>query len=739
MAGGQDNVAALVAALGPVVSRVRTDVTAVKLDDGSRWTRDVLTPARLRAHVSGGKPRGVCPIREGEDTTQLALLDLDSHGGETPWPEMVEVAEALIETLAGEGLRAIPWRSSGGSGVHLFVVWDAPQDAYSVRAKLGDVLAVCGLKNGARGVADGEVEIFPKQDRIGSGEFGNQFILPLAGASVPLEPALGLEPMPRDYALALDWPASDPVPVREKPEAPTGGAVAADLATVRSALAAIPNEDEHDLDYDQWFQVLCALHSIDEGGPESHELAHEFSSRSGKYDAGFLDARVWPYIKADRERPVTVRTLYHLAGQHGWSPPAASADEFEALPVEADAEPALPGFVRDNKGRIEATIDNVVKAVSTSRMTGWRVAHDQFRDDLMLAPHGTDEWRPFQDHHYVDLRIVLERAGFKPVGRELIRDAVGKVAAERQFDSAMLWLETLAPGWDGVRRCGAFLPAYLGAEDTAYTRAVSRYIWSALAGRVLEPGVKADMMPILVGEQGARKTSAVEAMAPAPEHFVSIKLDKPEEELARAMRGALVAEVGELRGLHNRDHDSIKDWLSRRTEKWVPKYREFATTYPRRLLFIATTNNRQFLTDPTGNRRYPPVDVQAGDVDAIERDRDQLWAEAAHMFKTGGVDWEEAERLAKSVHHEYMIDDPWEEDIIAWLDAPADFADDDTRRGDEPFTMGDVMKGALGLRTDMKSNGHDKRVGAILRKLGFTRRKLRVHDRPVWAWTRANV
>lgn len=177
----------LIAALLPLVRRVRVDVTAVKKSDGSRWTSQPLTRERLAAHLNGGPPRGVCPIKAGESVTMAALLDFDSHKGEVSWEEMSAVVARVVDVLEiVHGMHPILFRSSGGKGVHLYLLWDGAQDAYSVRRFLKGVLESVGLKDGARGVKNGEVEVFPRQDEVGKKGYGNQFIMPLSGASVPL-------------------------------------------------------------------------------------------------------------------------------------------------------------------------------------------------------------------------------------------------------------------------------------------------------------------------------------------------------------------------------------------------------------------------------------------------------------------------------------------------------------------------------------------------------------------------
>jgi hypothetical protein len=319
--------------LSELARHVRTDVTAVKLRDGSsRWTNDPLTFARLISHVNGGPARGVCPIKGGESVTMAAWLDFDSHGGEVPWAEMVRAAKQVWQVMVMVGLRPTAWRSSGGRGIHLILLWEEPQDAFSVREHLRDVLALAGMREGARGlgVAGGEVEVFPKQNRVAPGGYGNQVILPLAGASELL--SAGREDdggdwrvLDREEAASLRWPHSAPVPVRQREaekttagEYPTvvgsakeieltgpwaegasgnrsEGIVAPGegerkglpgmlgrmpLAEVKALLDAIPNSGADELTYDRWRNVVFAVHHESNGSDEGLELAAAFSENT---------------------------------------------------------------------------------------------------------------------------------------------------------------------------------------------------------------------------------------------------------------------------------------------------------------------------------------------------------------------------------------------------------------------------------------------------------------------------
>lgn len=463
------------------------------------------------------------------------------------------------------------------------------------------------------------------------------------------------------------------------------------------------------------------------------------------YAAGLDDAVVFSLLASsehamavalDHRRQDHDRALLYLWREHcvkarGKGMAAvASPDEFDVV-AAPKGERSLPPFKRDKQGEILATVDNVTLAVRRADVCGIDIRFDLFRDEIMYSAPGRGEWQTFTDADYVRLRITLERGGFKPIGRELIRDVVLLVAGENPFDSAMDWLQALS--WDGVPRVEQFLERYFGAEASDYTRAVSRYLWTALAGRVMSPGCKADMAPILVGEQGAGKSSAVAAMAPAPEFFAEISFSEKDEDLARKMRGRLVAEIGELRGLHTREQEAIKAFISRTHENWIPKYREFAVQFPRRLVFIGTTNKDEFLADETGNRRWLPVRVGKVDVAGVTAERAQLWAEAREMFTRAGVQFRDAETLAGDVHQEHMIHDSWEDVVGDWLDT----ADDLT--GEKPRTRNflrtkDVLVEALGFNERNITRREEMRLGAIFSALGYSRKKLRIDGRVAWVY-----
>ena len=397
------------------------------------------------------------------------------------------------------------------------------------------------------------------------------------------------------------------------------------------------------------------------------------------------------------------------------------------------AEPLPLTLVRDKQGRIEATADNLVKLCSRPDMIGKQLAFDDFKDELVWAPAGQvagqQQWRAFTDVDYVDIRIELERRGMKPMGQDLLRQTVMRAAVERQMDTAQEWLSRLV--WDGVERLESFCIAGWGWQATDYSRAVGRYIWTALAGRVIEPGCQCDMAPILVGAQGAGKTSAIKAMAPSEEHYVTIPLDDHDSDTSRRLRGKLVGELEELRGLNSRAIEVIKAWITRTTEGWIPKYKEFENSFKRRIVFFGSTNDDEFLNDPTGERRWLPGRCGKIDVDWIKEHRDQLWAEGAAKFRVVGVDWEGAQTLGLAEHHEFKVTDSWESAVERWLIEPQISGKTPAEVGH--VSVAEVLAGAVSILPAHQDRGKEMRMVKVLKGLGLSRKRIPVGEDRVWA------
>ena len=497
-------------------------------------------------------------------------------------------------------------------------------------------------------------------------------------------------------------------------------------------------QHDPDSDYDSWVRVGMAIHYETDGDDEGLELWDEWSKDGAKYKSIDDLASHWRSFRVDGQNPVTGNSLRVDTAASGDEFRVITQDEVDAAMKQLPA-PIVPGtkrtqmaastaeqlaaMDRDKAGFAYATLPNVLTVMQIPELCQSKIVFDSFKHELMIStPEDDGLLRPIRDTDYTAARLWLENeALFHPVSKELVRDTVHYIGEANKMDSAQDWLLSLK--WDGVERIKDFMPRYMGTLDAAYERSVGVYLWTALAGRVMEPGCQADMCPILVGRQGIGKSRGIQAMVPDPSYFVEIRLDEDDDEIARKMRGCLIGELAELRGLRTADADRIKAFITRTHEKWTPKYMEHSTTFERRLIMIGTTNEDEFLSD-TENRRWLPVRTTGVKTAEIARDMEQLWAEAYEMWLANGIVWKEAETLAKAAHADFESEDNWTGIVARWLD--------ETKA--EHYTTADVLTLAVGIDARNVSKAHEMRLGRVMRALGYTRMQKRVAGRSIKVW-----
>lgn len=528
-------------------------------------------------------------------------------------------------------------------------------------------------------------------------------------------------PLRKDKAMPNDW---DEKSAEQQAET---------LGQLRNALVAGYDPDNRD-DWQRAGQALACL------GEQGYALWAEWSATSSRFPGGDgLDK--WDGFSGER---TDYRAVFAQAARQGWINPAQrpalgdATSVFAAAPVAALGGPLPAGAVLERpanvpdpaaggelsfmaaaQGQIAASLARVTTAL-VSPESRLRLRYDTFKEADYISI-GDGPWHEITDVDLIDLRFRFEQRGFKPVSGECMADAVRLACSSNRVDSAKLWLDGLT--WDGIPRIDSLFPTFYGTADTPYTRACGAYLFTALAGRTLVPGCQADMVVILVGVQGASKTTSVEVLSPDPANFGEVDLSKKDADVVRAIHGKQVMELAELQGLSGRALEATKAWVRRREEKWTPKFSNKESTYLRRAVVIGTTNEKEFLDDPTGERRWLPVTVGMVNSAGLREIRDQLWAEGAHRFRQGGIEWRGAEELAKAQHAQHKVHDDWIEPIMRWLDSlPIPLMGQPLpteKNGSKPLILADILIGALRMtpdRIDMKAS---KRAAKIMKSLNY--------------------
>lgn len=360
------------------------------------------------------------------------------------------------------------------------------------------------------------------------------------------------------------------------------------------------------------------------------------------------------------------------------------------------------------------------------------LAWDAFKLRVMLLQpppwsRSAREWKPrtLQDRDYSEAVMWLESLHMTPKASN-IAAVMQTVAEHNSYDRLRDYLEGLK--WDGKPRVERWLTYYLGAENCEYSRAVGmRWLVSSVA-RGLLPGCKVDTMPILEGPQGARKSTLLRKLY-GDEFFTDELSDIGSKDAIMELQGVWCLEVAEMHRFSASETNAVKKFISRQADRFRPPYGRSVIEAPRRVCITGTINpeGNAYLKDPTGARRFWPISVGSLDIDGIVADRDQLWAEAVRLYKSGVPWWvQEDEQAAVVIEQEKRT----ETDV--WADIIGPFIHSRTS-----VTQLEIFK-ELGIPTKEIDGRPAARVGRIMKKLGWqaTRERAGGEDRTVYLPTK---
>lgn len=381
-------------------------------------------------------------------------------------------------------------------------------------------------------------------------------------------------------------------------------------------------------------------------------------------------------------------------------------DALEAQPVQAQDAHWQEKLEVDRQGRVKDTLGNLALILRNDpRLKD--IAYNIHRSGIDIRRdaegHSSVPWMPIKtgwnESDLGALQIYLEHV-YGLYTPSKLKGILLAIAAERGYHPIRDYIESL-PAWDGVPRVDTLFVDYLGAADTAYTRAVARKMMVAAVARVYQPGVKFDSVVVLNGPQGMGKSSFFARLGGK---WFSDSLtigDMKDKAAPEKLQGYWILELGELAGLKKVDVETVKAFITRQDDKFRHSYGYSVEDHPRQCIIVGSTNNGDgFLRDITGNRRFWPVTcTPAGKhrpwevADVVE----QLWAEAYMLFQDGEALYlaPEIERMAEAEQTEALESDVREGMIAEYLEKllPEDWdrMDLSERRGflrGDPFTGG---------------------------------------------------
>lgn len=401
------------------------------------------------------------------------------------------------------------------------------------------------------------------------------------------------------------------------------------------------------------------------------------------------------------------------AATQPWIPPAEAAGDWRTK------------LITNHHGIARPLLANAITAIREAPEWAGVLAYNEFAARIEMkkpAPWGGAAGQQWTDQHDRLACDWLQHSGIL-VGVETAGHACQTVALERPFHPAREYIESLR--WDQTGRIDGWLSLYVGADHSDYVSAVgARWLLQAVA-RILHPGVKADCILVLEGDQGIGKSTAARTLFDP--WYCDHLPDLSSKDSFVQLCGMWAVELSELSTISRAEANRVKAFLSSATDRFRFPYGKRAVDIPRQTVFVGTINNDEYLRDETGNRRFWPIRCGKIELDTLERDRDQLWAEAVARFRAGSRWWLDTPDLSRQAEREQMErfeTDAWSEPIETWLTGRAD------------CSVEQILTYCIEKPRSQWTQSDKIRIARTLRGLGLERYRVRDGDSLQWRYRR---
>lgn len=343
-------------------------------------------------------------------------------------------------------------------------------------------------------------------------------------------------------------------------------------------------------------------------------------------------------------------------------------DEPNGVSGQVNTLPAVAWYV-NGEGVMPRNLTNTVNFFldPTSKLYSL-VKYDEFKGKILFnkpAPwHYAYKHGSWADDDTTQCKYFLSRFENYDVTRDRVEEAVLTTAKYNKYNPCTDWFESLKDKWDGKPRLDTWLSEYGGAEDNELNRAMGRKTLLAAVTRAFNPGCKFDYVLVLEGPQGIGKSTAIRILA-GPELYSAIDMNA-DKDTVDAIQGSLIVEIDEMGCLDKVQSSKLKGFLSRTEDNVRLAYHRHSQVYPRKCIFIGSVNPQKgigYLRDKTGNRRFWTVEVKGFNFSRMQADREQLWAEAYHLFLANTeklyLDDQNLQRTHAAIVSLRLGEDPW--------------------------------------------------------------------------------
>lgn len=462
--------------------------------------------------------------------------------------------------------------------------------------------------------------------------------------------------------------------------------------------------------------ITTGVHPLGGNAPEGWDLGdepnltHDEALKWARENVLPLEAPLKPDAATDAMTEAIERDLSDSAGIEATHIPADS----KSLAVDAPREPTraeLHGLAVTKDGAPLMNLDNVIRIIETDEDIRGKLWYDEFPDAIITNWQG--KLRQWTDSDDLLLQLYMQRhAGLTRVSSITCHDAAMIAACRNPKNECRDWIKSLV--WDGTPRLAHLLSDGFGAAHDEYSQAVGRCWITSIVARVLEPGCKVDTVPVLEGEQGIGKSTGLAILG--GKWFIESHESVMSKDFFGVLDGHMLVEISEMHSFTRAEVERIKGVISCQVDRYRKAYGRNTQDHPRHTVLVCTTNRDDWQRDETGARRFWPVHCGAVSLEWLRTNRDNLFAEAHHLYATTHVWWDVPDDLQRRETDSRREIDSWETAIKLWL------------VGKAKTTAGEVLADCLHLDLNQHDIMIQRRVGRILRMLGWVNRNHRGAD-----------
>ena len=400
-------------------------------------------------------------------------------------------------------------------------------------------------------------------------------------------------------------------------------------------------------------------------------------------------------------------------------PPPAGPDSKPAADgsVEAYAGHALgrPASAPDWSRILECTkqgplnnLDNVVRVIENDPTLRGHIWYDEFLDAIVSDWQGpARQWRDSDD---VLLQLYVQRhVGLNKIGVATVHDAALVAAFRNVRNECREWLESLE--WDQTARLEFMLHEAFGAEQSEYMQAVGKCWFISMVARVMDPGCKVDTVPVLEGAQGVGKSSALKIIG--GKWFAECHESVLTKDWYGVLDGHMLVEISEMHSFTRGEVERVKGLISCQVDRYRKAYGRNTEDHPRQSVLVCTTNRDDWQRDDTGARRFWPVLCGAIDQGWLTTNRENLFAEAMHLYRNGVAWWHVNEAEHDNQTEQRRDSDAWEHTIEGWL------------HGRDKTTTSEILSSCLNIEIAKQEVMYQRRVARAMRALRYTQKVLK--------------